>query len=111
MMPGITGKHKMEGRWKPGVWLGIRDRSSEVIVGTMEGCIKVRSVRKAPEEQKWGGEQWDNMKGTPWSPVPGRPGSEIKSRAVMPPPWIGSGSPRDYFRKSRLGECTYERGM
>ena len=66
------------------MWLGIRDRSAETIVGTPEGCIKVRSVRKMPEGQKWGGERWTGMKGTPWSPVPGRPGSEIKSRVVMP---------------------------
>ena len=48
MKPGITGKHKMDKRWERGVWLGIRDRSAETIVGTSEGCLKVRSIRKLP---------------------------------------------------------------
>ena len=40
--PGMKGKNKFEARWQEGVWLGIADRSMEVIVGTNDGVIKVR---------------------------------------------------------------------
>ena len=53
MTPGITGKDKLDARWENGIWLGIRDRSGEIIVGTPEGCMKVRSVRRRPEGERW----------------------------------------------------------
>ena len=40
--PGIKGKNKMEPRWESGIWLGIRDVSGEIIVGTAEGVLKAR---------------------------------------------------------------------
>ena len=55
MSPGIVGKDKMDVRWKEGVWLGNRERSGEAIIGTPDGCIKVRSLQRKPEEQRWGG--------------------------------------------------------
>ena len=44
--PGITGKDKLDVRWESGIWLGIRDESGEVIVGTSKGVLKDRSLRK-----------------------------------------------------------------
>ena len=85
MKPGVTGTHKMDGRWKPGVWLGFRDRSNEFVVGTQEGCIKVRSIRQMPPDQRWGGELWEKMRGTPWEPTPGHPERELKSKVIVPP--------------------------
>ena len=35
--PGTTEKDKFEHRWEEGVWLGVADRTNEVIVGTSEG--------------------------------------------------------------------------
>ena len=49
MYPGIVGKHKLDNRWANGVWLGMLERSNESIIGTNEGCIKVRSIRRKPE--------------------------------------------------------------
>ena len=44
--PGNTGKDKFENRWEEGVWLGVVDRTNEVIVGTSEGVIKVKDVKR-----------------------------------------------------------------
>ena len=65
MKPGSTGTHKMEAIWKTGIWLGIRDRSNESIIGTPEGCLKVRSIRRMPSDQRWDIERWEGMRGIP----------------------------------------------
>ena len=52
MTPGITGKDKLDPRWEKGIWLGNRDRSGEAIIGTPDGCIKVRFIRRRPEDER-----------------------------------------------------------
>ena len=77
-----VGKNKADLRWEERVWLGTRDRSGEVLVGTSEGIIKVRTVRRNGNEgAKWNEEAMSAMKGTPWEPVPGREGIYIKFRS------------------------------
>ena len=52
--PGKRGRAKLENRWEEGVWLGIADRTNEVIVGTSEGVMKVRDVRRhGIETDRW----------------------------------------------------------
>ena len=46
MKPGIKGKDKFERRWEEGIWLGVRHETGEVIMGTSEGVIKVRDVKR-----------------------------------------------------------------
>ena len=55
---GIVGQDKMDVCWHSGVWLGTIERSSESIIGTEDGCIKVRSTMRKPERDRWGGEEW-----------------------------------------------------
>ena len=75
------GKNKMKSRWASGIWLGIRDESGEVIIGTDEGVIKCRTVRrKGTKEERWASGQVENMKGTPWEPEPGREEGEVAVR-------------------------------
>lgn len=47
LMPKSVGINKLHTRWKAGIWLGNREGSGETIVGTTEGCIKVRSIRRS----------------------------------------------------------------
>ena len=84
MTPGITGKDKLDARWEKGIWLGIRDRSGEVIVGTPDGCVKVRSIRRRPEGERWNREEWHGMRGVSWEVIPGHPDRELKSRVILP---------------------------
>ena len=60
------------------------ERSGESIIGTKDGCIKVRSIRRTPDGDRWGGEEWKAMTGVPWEAVPGHPDRELKSRVIMP---------------------------
>ena len=41
--PGMKGRAKFEHRWETGIWLGTRQESGEIIVGTSEGVLKVRN--------------------------------------------------------------------
>ena len=69
--PGRS-KDKTEARWKYGIWLGISNRSDEVIIGTETGVIKARSVRSLVEKDRWDKEFVDKIQGTPQQPIPGR---------------------------------------
>ena len=81
LKPKSKGRKKLESRWGSGVWLGIRDETNEVMIGTQEGIIKVRTIRrKASNEERWNITQLENMKGTPWEPVPGSDDREIRSK-------------------------------
>ena len=54
LKPNTRGKYKGDSRWGTGVWLGFRDESNEILVGTDKGIIKVRTVRrKGTDAQRW----------------------------------------------------------
>jgi len=73
-------------RWAEGVWLGVRDKSGDMYIGTDIGVIKVRSVRrKGTAQARWDAGLWERVKGTPWEPVPGREGVEVRSSVELPP--------------------------
>jgi hypothetical protein len=71
----------MRSRWSSGLWLGIRDESGEAIIGTDEGVMKCRTIkRKGTKEERWDLGQVEKMKGVPWEPEPGREEVEIGVR-------------------------------
>jgi hypothetical protein len=69
------GKDKFDVRWGEGVWLGVRDDSGEVIIGTIDGVIKSRDFRRKPiEKERWNKYRFNEFKRVPWEPVPGQGG-------------------------------------
>ena len=65
------GHSKLRTRWGSGLWLGVRDESGETLIGTDDGVIRCRTVRrKGSDEERWSLTQVQNMKGTPWAPEP-----------------------------------------
>ena len=81
LKPKSKGKAKAEYRWAEGIWLGVRDESGEHIIGTKQGVLKVRAVRgRGSHAERWNKEEFNEMRGLPWEPVPGRPEMEMKSR-------------------------------
>ena len=62
------------------MWAGIREESGENIIPTSQGAIKCRAVkRRGTEGERWNCEEFQNLEGTPWEPVPGRPGIDVKA--------------------------------
>ncbi len=80
-----VGKDKYNSRWEEGVFLGIREESGEIIVGTEKGVIKARAFRrKGSEAERWSRDNVKSVGGIPWEPIPGREGIEIKSSVNLP---------------------------
>ena len=77
---GSKGKDKQDSRWKHGVWLGIKEDSGEVIIGTEKGITKARDVhRRGDPKERWNWEVFEKVVGTPWEPVPNSKGINIPS--------------------------------
>jgi hypothetical protein len=57
-----------DARYKKGVWLGVNERTSERMVGTMDGnVVGTRSVKRLPDEEKWSAEAVEQIRGVPWN--------------------------------------------
>ena len=61
---------KLDPKWQDGAFIGIRDRSDEMLIMTTSGVYKTRNVRRRPELERWGFEFLMTLKGTPWNPNP-----------------------------------------
>jgi hypothetical protein len=59
-------RHKLESRWEPGVFLGIREHTTEKIVGTAEGIYVVQSIRRKPEGERYNADLVKGIRGLPW---------------------------------------------
>ena len=77
-----VGCNKYEPRWRDGVFLGVKDETNEIIVGTDRGVVKARDFkRKAVGQGRWSKERVLAVLGVPWEPTPGRMGDiEVRPR-------------------------------
>ena len=51
------------------------ERSEEYVIGTENGVVKARTIRRhGMREKQWDKERLNKFKGVPWEPVPGREG-------------------------------------
>ena len=62
---------------KPGVWLGVIERSEEMIIGTKDGVVKCRTLSRLSKDDQWSREMVLQTKGLPWEPIPGKNGMHI----------------------------------
>ena len=65
--------------WHRGIYLGRTEDSHEHLIGTDQGCIRCRSVRRLHGLSQHDKTLLNNLAGTPWNPilgVPGRPPQE-----------------------------------
>ena len=58
----------------------IRFESSEMLVLTELGAIKVRSYERRVETDRWNLEYFNIVEGVPWEPNPGLGSEEIRGR-------------------------------
>ena len=77
-------KSRLEDRWLEGLFLGVQDRSDEVVVGTRDGVYKARTVRRLDPVQRRDAALAREMRGLPWEPIPGEPseGGEIPAAMI-----------------------------
>ena len=106
-----------EPKWSEGIFLGFIDRSSEYIIGTPDGCVKTRDVKRLTDQDGRDPELAKALRGKPWRMIPASPRSNnaddiptkrmvVKAEAVpreqlpkaLPAPYE-SGPRRVYLRK------------
>ena len=91
-MPIVHGGrlNKLDIKWEPGRFVGIRPRSDEALMMTERGIEKARSIRRLPATDRWGTDDWENLRGLPWAWKPERPRlpgtSPIPVSEAVPPP-------------------------
>ena len=59
---------KLDARWQCGIFLGRRDESAEVIIGTARGVDLSRSLMRKAEVDRWSREDYNSFIGVPWNP-------------------------------------------
>ena len=64
----LRARHKLEARWRPGVFLGVRRITTEKIVGDKLGTYVVQSIRRVDEGRRWNADMFLSVSGVPWNP-------------------------------------------
>ena len=76
-------KANLEPRFQDGIFLGLTDRSDEIVVWSMtEGIRKARTIRRRPEGEMWRKDELLSVRGTPLLPNPGRDDSRIMTKMI-----------------------------
>ena len=73
-------KANFEPRFSDGIFLGLTDRSDELIVFGAEGVRKARTIKRKPEGERWNANEALKVKGTPLQPNPGSDDARIRTR-------------------------------
>ena len=96
MLTESAGVSKLDSRWSTGQFLGIRDESNELLIGTAQGVLKVRTIRYYNNIlERWDPVSFSGIVGPPWEPVPGREGIEVKSSVAFAKETDGSNMHHD----------------
>ena len=84
---GKDSRPKVDRVLMDGIWLGIKGRTGENIIGTAEGVVKAHTVRRRPKEERWSLEEVHAIKGTPGRPNPSNndPRIPVRVRALEVP--------------------------
>ena len=78
LKPSSLGKEKLNSRWEIGHFLGIRNESGELYIGTELGVLKILSYRSYEQDpERWGAGSLIGVQGLPWESAPGRVGIAI----------------------------------
>ena len=65
-LPLETERMKMgkeEPKLREGVWLGVKMRIDEALIGTEGGVVKARTIRRLPKAQRWDAKMINKIKG------------------------------------------------
>ena len=60
--------HKFESRWQQGIFLGVKDNTTEKIVGNGSGVFTVQSIRRKSGDDKYNLEILQSVTAVPWDP-------------------------------------------
>ena len=69
-LPGGKRASRLEDKFLPGIYLGQSLRTDESLIGTSNGVVRARTVRRLPEGDRKDRELLLSVKGSLWKPVP-----------------------------------------
>ena len=78
-------RHKFQRRWAIGIFLGLKEHTTERIVGTSEGIFVVQSIRRKPGDQRWNADMIKSIMGLPWKPKSDSDKGELPEPIVLEP--------------------------
>ena len=64
MGSGALGK--LDSVWDHGVFLGVKGKTGEIVIGVRSGTFKERTVRRRLTEDRWNPEAMELVAGVPW---------------------------------------------
>ena len=73
-------KADLEPRFMDGIFLGLTDRSDEILIWCQEGFRKARTMKRRPEGERWRRDELLSIRGTPLQPHPGSDDTRIRTR-------------------------------
>ncbi len=115
-------KNKLAPTWEDGILLSIKDSSNEYFVGTKDGVIKSKDVRRVAESERFPKELLEEIVGVPWEMAPTEDGDMTETLLApvvihpskdesVPPPVILDPIPRQiYIRKQALEKYGHTQG-
>ena len=62
--------NKWDNGWGNGIFLGVRAISSEIYVGTPDGIVKCRAIRRKVPADRWDRSFLEGFRGLPWDAHP-----------------------------------------
>ena len=106
----------MEDTFLDGIFLGMRLRSDEILVGTARGVIKSRTLRRRVEKEQWDNEFARSIKGQPRQPAPGADARSGQHDEGIDPPearevWIPPDRFVNQVRSDTLKRTYVTRGL
>ena len=87
-----------------GLWLGVSERTEEVLIGTRNGFVKCRTASRLNEADRWSRESVLGMSGTPYEPIPGNPSQHIPADVADNGERMGFDSENDELPKEVIND-------
>ncbi|CAK0853831.1 unnamed protein product [Prorocentrum cordatum] len=84
--PSARRDAKFEERWEIGVFLGVIEKSSEMLVGYDGRVVRARSIRRRPPSQRADAAPLLSIRGAPWMPTPDTPENVRIPTVIDEPP-------------------------
>ena len=88
--------NKLETAWLEGIWLGRDSETDEHLIGTPNGTVRSRPLKRRVERRRWVINLLNAMIWDPWNPTPVTRGRPLKVRSDREPILMGP-IPRVHF--------------
>ena len=81
--------NKLESAWLEGIWLGRDSKTDEHFIGTPNGTVRRRALKRRVERRRWDPGLLNAMIWDPWNPTPVTRGRPVKVRSYRKPVLMG----------------------